>query len=72
MEGDDGGDSVGGEAGGEETEEVVEVGEFAVDEDAEGLEGSCGGVEFGAGGAEECEVSGFADDGHELLGGGDG
>ena len=72
MEGDECGGGVGGEDVGEDGQEAVEVGEFAVDEYAEGLEGASGGVEFCAGGALECEVAGLADDGCELLGGGDG
>ena len=64
--GDDGCDSAGLEDVGEDGEEAVEVGQFAVDEDAEGLEGAGGGVEFGAGGALQGEVAGLADDGGIL------
>jgi hypothetical protein len=72
VEGDDGGDAAGLKGGGEDGEKAVEVGELAIDKDANGLEGAGGGVELGAGGPLEGEIAGLADDGGEVFGGGDG
>ncbi len=38
-----------------------------VDQNAKGLKGSRGRVEFGAGGALEGEIAGLADEGHQFL-----
>ena len=56
---------------GNDGQQAVEIGQFAVDQDAQGLEGAGGRMQLGAGGALEREIAGLADDGGELLGGGD-
>ncbi len=72
VEGDDGGGAVFLEAIGQNGEEAFEVGHFAVDEDAEGLEGAGRGMEFGAGGAFEGKAARLADHGGQFLGSFDG
>lgn len=72
VEGDDRRSSARFQGCGDGREKTVEVVEFAVDEDAQGLKRARRGVEFGAGGALKGEVAGLADDGGELLGGGNG
>lgn len=72
VEGDDGGDASGLEDARKGIEERIEIGQLVVDHDAERLKGACGGVELGAHAALDGEVASFADNGHEVLGGGDG
>ena len=72
VEGDDGDSAAGGEAVGGDGEEAVEVREFAIDHDAERLEGAGGGVQLRAGGTFQREATGLADDGGEFLRGLDG